>query len=73
MRPETLEAGLSKAEVVTSVYIPEFALDVGQMVYDSGFDGVFCDANAIAPSTALIQANRFEATHEEGCIVGPPA
>ncbi len=73
VRHGTLEEGLSSADVVISVCPPEFALDVGQVVCESGFNGVFCDANAIAPSTARVQAEKFGEAYVDGGIVGPPA
>ena len=45
---ETLEAGLADVEIVISVCPPEYAIEVADQVLELGFDGLYCDANAIA-------------------------
>jgi 3-hydroxyisobutyrate dehydrogenase-like beta-hydroxyacid dehydrogenase len=59
--------------VIVSVCPPHAALDVARSV--GRFDGLFVDANAVAPATALEVANVVEdagATYVDGGVIGPP-
>ena len=69
---ETLEAGLASVEIVISVCPPEYAIDVADKVLELGFDGLYCDANAISPSTARLIAEKFGDSYVDGGIIGPP-
>jgi 3-hydroxyisobutyrate dehydrogenase-like beta-hydroxyacid dehydrogenase len=66
---------LERSEVVLSVCPPAAALDVAAEVARHGYRGVYVDANAVAPSTALAVAARVrggDASYVDGGIVGPP-
>jgi 3-hydroxyisobutyrate dehydrogenase-like beta-hydroxyacid dehydrogenase len=59
--------------LIISICPPEFALGVARQV--SGFDGVYLDANAIAPATARDVAAVIEAgggRYVDGGIIGAP-
>ena len=58
----------SQADVVISICPPEFALTVANDVRVAGFDGIFVDANAVSPKTAL----EIAPTVDGGIIGGPP-
>jgi len=71
---DTFTRAIEAAEVVISICPPVAALDVAFQVGALGFDGVYVDANAIAPATALdVQAAVPAASFVDGGIVGPPA
>ncbi|MCY3885134.1 MAG: DUF1932 domain-containing protein [Gammaproteobacteria bacterium] len=69
---ETLKAGLAKVEIVISVCPPEFAVEVADQVLEHKFKGIYCDANAVAPSTAQLIAEKFGNAYVDGGIIGPP-
>lgn len=58
-------------DVVLSVCPPESAEIVAEQVSAAGFDGLYIDANAIAPATARRLDGKFE-RFVDGGIVGPP-
>jgi len=58
-----------RSEVLLSVCPPHAALDVARSA--AGFDGIYVDANAIAPETARTIASLHE-RFVDGGIVGPP-
>ena len=68
-----LNVALENCDIVLSVCPPEYAVDVAKSVFATGFSGLFCDANAIAPSTAEWQLEHFQERYIDGGIVGPPA
>lgn len=68
----TLEALTAAAEMVVSVCPPGAARDQAAAVAATGFDGIYVDANAVAPATARGIATMFE-HFVDGGIVGPPA
>ncbi len=68
----TLAALVDRSETIVSVCPPASAIAVADEVASLGFDGVYVDANAIAPATAREVAERFE-RFVDGGIVGPPA
>ena len=73
---ESLPVALQEAAIVLSVCPPASAGDVATAVGRLGFDGIFVDANAIAPQTARRIAHNLTscgATFVDGGIVGPPA
>ncbi|MFI5675353.1 NAD(P)-dependent oxidoreductase [Streptomyces cellulosae] len=62
-------------EVILSVCPPAAALDVAQQVADTGFDGVYVDANAISPRhmARIGEVMRVHgATVVDGGVTGPP-
>jgi 3-hydroxyisobutyrate dehydrogenase-like beta-hydroxyacid dehydrogenase len=64
-----LEELYRRADVLLSVCPPHAAVDVARAA--SGFDGIYVDANAIAPETARTIAGLHE-RFVDGGIVGPP-
>ena len=72
----TLRAVTAAADAVVSVCPPHGALAVAEAVAATGFDGLYVDANAVAPATALriaTAATAAGARFVDGGIVGPPA
>ncbi len=67
--PELVEA----AEGVISVCPPDAARQVAEDVLESGFEGTYVDANAVAPATARSLAARVGDRYVDGGIIGPPA
>ena len=65
----TIDALAERADVILSVCPPHAARDVASAV--GGFDGVYVDANAIAPATVREIGGGFE-RFVDGGIVGPP-
>jgi 3-hydroxyisobutyrate dehydrogenase-like beta-hydroxyacid dehydrogenase len=73
LREAPLDELLARCEVVLSICPPHAALEVARRA--AGFRGVFCDANAVAPQTALEVGRIVEAggaTFVDGGIVGGP-
>src|SRR5204862_1278846 len=64
-----IDALAERADVILSVCPPHAARDVASAV--GGFDGVYVDANAIAPATVREIGGGFE-RFVDGGIVGPP-
>lgn len=69
----TLAEVLDGAHGVVCVCPPAQALNVARRVADSGFQGTYVDANAIAPATARQLAQRLGDGFVDGGIIGPPA
>lgn len=67
----SLDALVADAHIVVSVCPPGAALELAQSVAALGFNGIYCDANAIAPATARQIASLFP-RFVDGGIVGPP-
>ncbi len=66
---------LAASEVVFSICPPAAAEDLAGEVADTGFTGVFVEANAISPHRMTAIARRFSATGAtvlDGSIIGPP-
>ncbi|MGW0891260.1 DUF1932 domain-containing protein [Saccharopolyspora sp. NPDC002578] len=66
---------LARCDAVLSVCPPATAFDVAQSVAEIGYDGVYVDANAIAPETvgglaAVLTGAGI--TVVDGAIIGPP-
>ena len=61
------------AEVLISVCLPAYALQQAQAVQACAFDGLYVDANAIAPATASAIAQLMGVAYVDGGIIGPPA
>ena len=68
----TVEDLADAADVIVSVCPPGAALEQARAVAASGFDGIYVDANAVAPTTARAIADLFD-SFVDGGIVGPPA
>ena len=66
-----LEALVEQSDVIVSVCPPARALDVARAVADLGYQGIYVDANAVAPVTARAIGEFFE-HFVDGGIVGPP-
>ncbi len=72
----TLAAVCAASDIVLSVCPPDVAAAVAGEVSETGFVGIFVDANAIAPSTMTAVAEVVAAGGADvvdGGIVGPPA
>jgi 3-hydroxyisobutyrate dehydrogenase-like beta-hydroxyacid dehydrogenase len=61
---------LQRSDIVLSICPPHAAVDVARSV--AGFDGLFVDANAIAPETMRTVAGTVGAQCVDGGIIGPP-
>lgn len=70
---DTLKEVARSCEGCLSVCPPGEALTQARAVAQSGFVGVYVDANAVAPATAAAIAALFPAHYVDGGIVGPPA
>ncbi len=73
---ETLGAVASVADAVVSVCPPHGAQALAEAVAETGYDGLYLDANAVSPATALEieeAATASGARFVDGGIVGPPA
>ena len=64
---------LGQADAVISVCPPHAALAQAQQVKQTGFSGIYVDANAVAPATAAEIARMVGAGSVDGGIIGPPA
>ena len=69
----SLRGVVNQVEIVFSVCPPENAVEVGQAVAQTEFKGMYCDANAIAPTTAQSLLEIFGERYIDGGIIGPPA
>ncbi|MCC6170344.1 MAG: NAD(P)-dependent oxidoreductase [Caldilineaceae bacterium] len=72
----TLAELCRRAEIILSVCPPHAAEAVAQAVADQGFEGIYVDANAIAPQRAQAVAatvTQRGATCVDGGIIGGPA
>lgn len=67
----TLDELAERSDVIVSVCPPEAAEDVAAAVQATGFDGIYVDANAVAPDTARRIGGLFP-RFVDGGIVGPP-
>lgn len=63
---------VAASDMLISVCPPHAATDVATYVERLGFDGLYVDANAIAPATVRSIADRFERFVDGGIIGGPP-
>lgn len=64
---------LAQSEGVISVCPPNAAVAVAQSVVAAGFDGIYLDANAVAPHTARQIHALLGDRYVDGGIIGPPA
>ena len=73
---ESVEALVAESDLVLSVCPPAAAQEVAELVAGYDFDGIYVDANAIAPATSeRVEAAlcRSGAHFVDGGIIGPPA
>jgi 3-hydroxyisobutyrate dehydrogenase-like beta-hydroxyacid dehydrogenase len=66
---------VAQSEVIFSICPPHAALDVARSVADTGFSGVYVDANAVSVATAAEVASVVTAggaDYVDGGIIGPP-
>ncbi len=72
---ETLDELVSIVEVIVSICPPHKALQQAEAVVEAGFDGVYVDANAVAPETvrAIESVVSAGADFVDGGVIGPPA
>jgi len=68
----TLAVLADRCDTIVSVCPPGEAVAVAEQVAATGFDGVYVDANAIAPATTEKVGALFD-RYVDGGIVGPPA
>ena len=64
---------LEDMQGIVSVCPPHAAEAVAEQVSSTGFNGVYLDANAIAPDTATRVARIIGKAYVDGGIIGPPA
>lgn len=69
----TLSDLLARSDGIVCVCPPAAAMTVAQSVVAAGFDGIYLDANAIAPHTARQIHALLGDCYVDGGIVGPPA
>ncbi len=72
----TLQALCDESEVIVSVCPPASAAALAVAVAETGFEGSFVDANAIAPRTVRELAECFDPARVgfvDGGLIGPPA
>ena len=67
----TIEALAEHCAVIVSICPPRAALAVADLVATTGFDGIYVDANAVAPDTARRISSRFS-KFVDGSVIGPP-
>ena len=69
---ELIEA-FDGADAVVSVCPPSEAQSVMDQVLGCGYQGLYLDANAVAPETAQAMARKLGDRYIDGGIIGPPA
>ena len=69
----SLPALVDTCDMVISVCPPAAARDVARSVSSLGFDGVYVDANAVAPATVRDIALAFEHFVDGGIVGSPPS
>ena len=63
----------ANVQAIVSVCPPDAAQDLAKSVADTGFTGLYLDANAVAPQTAQRTAQIIGDNYVDGGIIGPPA
>lgn len=63
--------GIVEADIVLSICPPAYAETVAAEVAETGFAGLYVDANAISPHRAEVIARKF-GNVVDGAIIGPP-
>ena len=72
----SLAAVVAESAIIVSVCPPHAALTLAEQVASKGFDGIYLDANAVAPATARQIGQVVDsagARFVDGGIIGPPA
>ncbi|NKB99209.1 MAG: DUF1932 domain-containing protein [Pseudomonadales bacterium] len=69
----TIEELCEKADGIISVCPPHAAGSQAGVVANTGFDGIYVDANAISPRSAEAIAETIGSNFVDGGIIGPPA
>ncbi len=73
---DSIAALCATCEVILCVCPPHAAESVADAVIRAGFQGLYCDGNAIAPQKAVAIGERMSAAGSDfvdGSIIGPPA
>lgn len=70
---KTLTALCREAEGIVSVCPPHAANALAARVATCEFAGIYVDANAVSPDTALATAQLIGADYVDGGLIGPPA
>lgn len=68
----TVEALAEASDIIVSICPPAAALAVADEVLATGFNGIYIDANAIAPATSKQIGAKFD-SYIDGGVIGPPA
>ena len=68
---EALAEMTARAQVIVSICPPAASTEVAQAVRDTGFGGIFIDANAISPDRSRSNARLFE-NYVDASVIGPP-
>lgn len=68
---ESLDELTASCRTLVSVCPPDAAEEVAAAIAAAGFDGIYVDANALAPATARRIGERFD-RFVDGGIIGPP-
>jgi 3-hydroxyisobutyrate dehydrogenase-like beta-hydroxyacid dehydrogenase len=66
-----LAAMVVQADTIVSICPPDQALPIAREIAELGFEGIYVDANAIAPSSSEQIGTLFE-HYVDGGIIGPP-
>lgn len=66
------EGMTDSADAIVSICPPAAAEAVARSVADTGFDGIYVDANAISPATSTRIGHLFD-RYVDGGVIGPPA
>ena len=64
---------IQEVGAIISVCPPSQAVTVANEVVALDFNGIYLDANAIAPQTALLISDSFGELYVDGGLIGPPA
>lgn len=70
---ESLLALVQRSDALVCVCPPAAAAEVAERVAGLGFAGLYVDANAVAPQTAMDIGVHFAERFVDGGIIGPPA
>ena len=68
---ESLDQLSARCQMIVSICPPDAAEELAAAVAAAGFDGIYLEANALAPATARRIGEHFD-RFVDGGIVGPP-
>ncbi len=68
----TVDELCRRSDVVISICPPASAVEVAKVVAGTGFEPLYVDANAIAPSTSIEIGSLFGDRFIDGGVIGPP-